>query len=468
MKRTLFGSLFMLLFVITAAAQNPSTARRIRYGTPPSTCNPSTGDVYIDTSVTPPDFVRCVATNKWERESTGKVNAQTGTTYTFVKADRNKLTTFNNGSSVAVTLPQATSGGDFLSGWNAPVYNLGAGTVTITPTTSTINGGSSITVAQGEGCWIFSNGTNYSALKTISTTAGAGTVTTTGSPASGKIAAFSGATSITNTDLTGDVTTSGGVATTIANSVVTTAKLASKSGNGTTVGTTSGATSNGKCLEWDANGNIVTAASNAACGSGAGSVTPSSTDTFTNKTYDAEGTGNILTQAFKIWFPAAGCNNATAASFWDLPTSTPAVAACVTGTNTQKGVLQFADTSGGFSAQNSFLLPSDFTGNVDARIIWKTSATSGNAKFSLSTICTAVDATETDDPSFNTASTVTTAAAGTANRLQTSSITSLTITGCAANEFLHLKLFRDGNDGSDTLSASLDVIGVELTIRRAQ
>jgi hypothetical protein len=43
-----------------------------------------------------------------------------------------------------------------------------------------------------------------------------GTVTTTGSPVSGNLAKFSGATSLTNADLTGDVTTSGGVATTLA------------------------------------------------------------------------------------------------------------------------------------------------------------------------------------------------------------------------------------------------------------
>jgi hypothetical protein len=197
-------------------------------------------------------------------------------------------------------------------------------------------------------------------------------------------------------------------------------------------------------------------------------VSPSSSETLTNKTLNVESTGNVLTTVHNIWFAGAGCNNATAASFWDLPTSTPAVAACVTGSNTQKGVLQFADTSGGFSAQNSTLLPDDWTGTVDAKIIWKTAATSGNAKFSLSTICTAVGATETDDTAFNTASTATTAAPGTGSRLQTSTITSLTVTGCAAGEFLHLKLFRDGNDGSDTLSASLDVIGVELKIRRAQ
>lgn len=54
---------------------------------------------------------------------------------------------------------------------------------------------------------------------------GSGPVTTTGSPASGNLTKFSGASSITNADLTGDVTTSGTVATTIANSAVTTAKI---------------------------------------------------------------------------------------------------------------------------------------------------------------------------------------------------------------------------------------------------
>ncbi len=51
--------------------------------------------------------------------------------------------------------------------------------------------------------------------------AATGTVTVTGSPVSGNLAKFSGATSITNGDLTGDVTTSGTLATTLANSGVT-------------------------------------------------------------------------------------------------------------------------------------------------------------------------------------------------------------------------------------------------------
>lgn len=51
--------------------------------------------------------------------------------------------------------------------------------------------------------------------------AATGTVTTTGSPASGNLTTFSGATSITNGDLSGDVSTSGTLVTTLATTAVT-------------------------------------------------------------------------------------------------------------------------------------------------------------------------------------------------------------------------------------------------------
>lgn len=44
----------------------------------------------------------------------------------------------------------------------------------------------------------------------------------------------------------------------------------SLSGNGSKLATVTGSTTSGKCLEWDASGNVVTAASNAACGAGGG------------------------------------------------------------------------------------------------------------------------------------------------------------------------------------------------------
>src|SRR6185437_9905914 len=87
------------------------------------------------------------------------INAQTGTSYTVASTDTCKLITFSNASAIAVTLPQAT--GSFGAGFAFIVQNTGAGTVTITPTTSTINGASSLTVAQNRGCEITSDGTNW-------------------------------------------------------------------------------------------------------------------------------------------------------------------------------------------------------------------------------------------------------------------------------------------------------------------
>ena len=69
------------------------------------------------------------------------VNPQSGTSYTFTGNDEMKLTTFNNASAVGVNMPVATTAG-FTVGAMFPVYNRGAGLVTITPTTSTINGAS--------------------------------------------------------------------------------------------------------------------------------------------------------------------------------------------------------------------------------------------------------------------------------------------------------------------------------------
>lgn len=89
------------------------------------------------------------------------VNSQTGTTYIVLDSDEGKLVTFNNGSAIAVTLPQAGASSEFLSTWAACFSNYGAGTATITPTTSTINGAASVVLGQGQSTCVWSNGTNY-------------------------------------------------------------------------------------------------------------------------------------------------------------------------------------------------------------------------------------------------------------------------------------------------------------------
>lgn len=98
------------------------------------------------------------------------VNPQVGTTYTFVATDINKLVVFNNAASIAVTLPQATVAG-FTSGAQIHVKNLGVGTVTVTPTTSTIDGLTSFSLSTGQGADIYSDGTNYFIQKGSTTAA---------------------------------------------------------------------------------------------------------------------------------------------------------------------------------------------------------------------------------------------------------------------------------------------------------
>jgi hypothetical protein len=191
----------------------------------------------------------------------------------------------------------------------------------------------------------------------------------------------------------------------------------------------------------------------------------SATEVFTNKTFDSEATGNVFGAVEKIWIPAAGTNGTTPAPVWDLPASGAPTATDVTGTNIHKGVLSFAD-SGLQTAQMTLLLPSDWSGAIDIKLIWYTTATSGNCKWQVSTAFTDTGASATDDPSFNTAQTVTTAAPGAGSRITSSSIASLTLTGSAAGALMHIKVGRDGTDGSDTIGAAALFVGAEITMRR--
>lgn len=92
-------------------------------------------------------------------------NTQTGTSYTVLTGDRGKWITYSNAAAVAVTLPQA-NGTTFGGGWYSYHENIGVGTVTITPTTSTLNGGTAIVLRTGEWALIESDNTNYRALTT--------------------------------------------------------------------------------------------------------------------------------------------------------------------------------------------------------------------------------------------------------------------------------------------------------------
>jgi hypothetical protein len=88
-------------------------------------------------------------------------NAQVGTSYAFQDGDCGKVVTFTNAAAIAATIAQAGGGGNFVSGWFATLINEGAGTVTLTPATSTVDGAASITLTTNQSVDLFSDGTNY-------------------------------------------------------------------------------------------------------------------------------------------------------------------------------------------------------------------------------------------------------------------------------------------------------------------
>lgn len=88
-------------------------------------------------------------------------NAQTGTSYAVLDADCGKAVTLSNAAAVAVSIAQAGTAGSFASGWFATISNQGAGLVTITPATSTINGAATLTLKQFQSVDLWTDGANY-------------------------------------------------------------------------------------------------------------------------------------------------------------------------------------------------------------------------------------------------------------------------------------------------------------------
>lgn len=211
-----------------------------------------------------------------------------------------------------------------------------------------------------------------------------------------------------------------------------------KQGNGSKVqmfGTGTPATND--CAKFDANGNIVSAG--AACGSGGSSS---------------------ITQT--IFLPAAHADLGAASTGFRRPTTNYPEALAVIGTNTIGAVLAF-DPSTDESMQIPLLFPTSATA-INVRFTWRAIATSGSVVWGIQTACIADG--ETGDPSFNTAQTVTDTAKGTTLQDNDATISSLTTTGCAAGERMMLKIYRDADNGSDTMTGDAWLVSVAVEITR--
>jgi hypothetical protein len=119
-------------------------------------------------------------------------NAQTGTSYTVAATDRASYVSFSNAASIAVTLPQAGSTG-FASSFVTKFKNIGAGVVTVTPTTSTIDGNATMVLNQGESAFVYSDNTNYFSARDSGQLSAGTNITFTRSATGTSIAASGGA-----------------------------------------------------------------------------------------------------------------------------------------------------------------------------------------------------------------------------------------------------------------------------------
>ena len=139
------------------------------------------------------------------------IDAQTGTTYTIAATDRTSLLTTNNAGAIATALPQAGST-SFGSNYPFVTCDSGAGSNTITPTTSTISSwtgsayvsaATTLALTTGQCAWVFSDNSNYYAIKI---TGGTGNTTST-SLTTNTLPKANGANSIIDSSVTDDGTT---------------------------------------------------------------------------------------------------------------------------------------------------------------------------------------------------------------------------------------------------------------------
>lgn len=120
-----------------------------------------------------------------------------GSPYTILNTDRGNLVQITAAGACAITLPQAGTG-NFTTNFNFAVLVTGAGTVTVTPTTSTINGTSSFVIATNQIAYIYSDNANYFA-RVAGTSVGGAIVfpqTVSGTTTSGGIPYYASTTSL--------------------------------------------------------------------------------------------------------------------------------------------------------------------------------------------------------------------------------------------------------------------------------
>jgi hypothetical protein len=189
---------------------------------------------------------------------------------------------------------------------------------------------------------------------------------------------------------------------------------------------------------------------------------------YAGETYTPPGEDGGNRVSDKPYLPAAGRYGSTVQTFWDLPASPDAPTPLAVGTNVKKAVLEFPNTSGEKYAENHLILPDDWIGQINIRVLFSTPGTSGNVKWKVYTSYTdLVNSNDPDDNAYNVANSAITAAPSNANDATVAVLNNITTTGAVPGSQMHIKIARDANDAADTLAASAYFEGMEVTLQRS-
>jgi hypothetical protein len=231
------------------------------------------------------------------------------------------------------------------------------------------------------------------------------------------------------------------------------------------VGVFDGTQVNGDCVKALIAASVVNLSDLGVC------ATSSSSNTFTNKTMNAEGTGNTLSVPAKSVFPAAGCSAGSVAGPALVTGSTNTPTPQCVGTTVPKGVLSFA--RGNAAYISSFQLPSDWnsSASTDIQVCFTTTDTTNAhvTSFNIQTGFNITDGTATDDPALNAlqAASVTTGASQVSGGQLCATKTALTMTGAVAGYNMEVSIVRN-NSGTDTnTDTAVAVKYVTLTYGRS-
>lgn len=167
-----------------------------------------------------------------------------------------------------------------------------------------------------------------------------------------------------------------------------------------------------------------------------------------------------------VYYQAAGCQNTSAATGFNLKATSPAATCNTFDTDNKHGTLDFdADTDE--TIDGHFDLPPNWTGDIDLAIKWLAVATSGDVEWDVRFQC--VDDGEVAPTAWQATSTVVDTAQGTTLFFNNASILAIDTTGCAGGNTLFFEFWRDADDvTNDTMTGDGKLLSLRFTVKDAQ